>query len=222
MPVPEHIKIVFRGVFDNTPEIWSFSTKWSSKHAGDPDAAAANVIEADVITALNGLFNNAWWQSSAICDGYRAYDIGTDGNMVGNPNIVEWVGAARIKGSAAAHKYPPQIALCVTTEAENRGPGRYGRFFLPGPAIALDTDARLSSGGVGTYVSSVTQFLKDVSDAIDAPFTLTGSSMLNVSAVGTGSSQVVKRVRIGRVYDTLRTRRGALQEEYVSGGDIDW
>lgn len=222
MPVPEHIKIVFRGVFDGTPEIWSFGTKWSSKNAGDPDAHADNVGEAGIITALNGLLNNSNFQASAICDGFRAYDIGTDGNMVGNPKIVEWVGAARIKGTAAAHKFPPQIALCVTTEAEDRGPGRLGRFFLPGPAISLDTDGRLSTGGVATYSGLITQFLKDVSDSIDAPFTLVGSSMLNVSAVGAGTSQVVKRIRLGRVYDTLRTRRSAMDEAYVPGGDIDW
>lgn len=222
MAVPEHIKIVFRGVFDGTPEIWSFGTKWTSKNAGDPDAHASDVGDAGVLAALNALFGNSNFQASAVCTGWRAYDIGSDGNMVGNPKIVEYVGAGRPKGTAAAHKYPPQIALCVTTEAEDRGPGRLGRFFLPGPSISLDTDGRLSTGGAGTYLTLVTQFLKDVSDSIDAPFTLVGSSMINVSAVGTGTSQVVKRLRMGRVYDTLRTRRAAMDEGYIPGGDIDW
>lgn len=216
------MKIVFRGRFMGSPETWSFSTKWDIVHTGDPDGDIDNIDNGGVENALTDMFATASWQSTMRVDEWRAYDIGTDGKMQGNPRIQAVNGTTGIVGTGTAVKFPTDVSLCVTTEAENRGPARFGRFFLPGPAMGLDASYRLSQANGQTIVGTVTQFLKDVADSIDVPASPVSTSMVNISAVGTGTLQQVKKVRVGLVYDNISRRRRQLIEAYEESGTIDW
>ena len=163
MPVPTHMKFVFRGIFNGTPEEWSFSLKCSRDNVASTDAGYGDIVQQGVTDALVALIATSNFQSSVWCTGWRAYVIGTDGLTEGNPLIVEFPVSSEIKGLSST-RFPTDISLCVTTEAENRGPARFGRFYFPGPATALQPDHRLSISSANTWLTAVTNFTKSISD----------------------------------------------------------
>lgn len=223
MAVPTHLKIVFRGIFENTEEEWSFSTKWSRQVSGGGDAGTSDINQDGVSNAISALINTqgaARFGSSTLVTEWRAYQMGTNNRMEGNPLQVTLATPAR---GAAANIYGSSTSLCVTLVGADRGPGRFGRFFLPSPAEPV-VDFRLTLAKVTAYETAITAFLKSVSDAIDLPNTVNSSEMLNVSLLPApgGSSQVVDHVEVGRVLDNLSTRRRQLDEERYVGGHIDW
>jgi len=223
MAVPTHFKLVFRGVFENTEEEWSFSVKYRRDVQNFPDAEVSNISDSGVTAAFTGLIGTSGtsrFSSSILATEWRAYQMGTDNRMEGNPKLVVMPGEVRGLG---ANTFPPQIALCVTTVADNRGPARFGRFFLPGP-VAPMTDFRLTEVNATAYAEAVTVFLKAISDAIDLPNTTDSAPAVNISGlpVLTGTKQDVDHVEVGRVYDTIQSRRRQLLEERHIHGQIDW
>jgi hypothetical protein len=223
--VPKHFKFSFRGIFENTPEQWSFGCNFSTNLSQVPDPGVDDIDVSAVTTALATLIagpSDAAISTAVKAMDWRAYLIGTNGRMEGNPLFTD-VSTDDISG-AAGNRYPPQVALAVTFVGDNRGPARFGRMFLPGPAEAIANDMRLSIASATGYAAAVTAFLKAVSDSID--LTLTESSKgQNISSRGLGgqgTAQDIDHVEVGRVLDTLRTRRNALLEERIVGGQIDW
>jgi len=218
---PKHIKIVFRGVFTGTPETWSFGQHFRSTVDLGQDAHASDVHVENLPGIWQTYFGSATMQcpSSAKLTDVRAYEIGANGRMVGNPNIID-CSADNIHGASSV-VYPPQIALVMTHVANDRGPARFGRCFLPTSA-AVGADFRLSTSICDQIMGGYVQFAKDVSDEVD----LQGgesSDMINVSNASVdGISQVIDHVEVGRALDTLRSRRRSLLEERRVGTHIDW
>lgn len=223
MPVPTHFKFVFRGVFDNTEETWSFGMHFTRTVEAGPDAGVGAIDTSGVTTALGTFFNTAAAGIPTWCTAtdWRAYEIGTDGRMENEPLLVDLT-TDDIDGAASGSRLPPQCALAVTTVADNRGPGRYGRFYLPTALIIELSDLRVSIANATGVATAVTAFLKGISDSIDLPGTLGSAGGLNISKSGAGFKQDIDHVEVGRVIDTLRSRRRALLEERVVGGQIDW
>lgn len=222
MAVHPHLRIVFRGVFLNTPEEWSFSTKFSKDNDQGADATVADIDAGGLQSALGGLFINSMFSNWVRCMEWRAYEIGSNGKMVGNPRLVPLATGSQPTGLGQL-RYPTDQAICVTTEAANRGHARYGRFYLPTPNLAFQTDGRLGISDATNLMTVVTTFVKSVSDSIDLPVDpFEGSSMLNISNDASATHQVVRNLRIGRVLDRVSRRRRSLLEEHVETGVIDW
>lgn len=221
MAVPKHLKIVFRGIFATSPEEWSFSTKWNSDLTGTWDAEPDNIDEGGILDAATGLFNSSKFAGGMKMIEWRAYNIKSDGLTEGNPRQVLIAPGSEPQGSAGV-RFPPQVSLCVTTEGASRGPARFGRFYLPGPAAAVNADWRMTEADCEAYLALAVDFLKAVSNSIDVTGSPRSVEMINVSGIGTGSKQIVDTVRVGRVYDTQRRRRGQLEEAYEVSGTVDW
>ena len=221
MPVKSHLKIVFRGVFLNSPEIWSFSTKWSRNVVAGGDAGTADIDQSAVTAALSAFMGTALFQNNTSCTEWRAYQIGTDGLTEGNPLLVD-ISATPVTGTGSTRNYPTDVALCITTVADNRGHARFGRFYLPGPHSGLDNGRRIPLSDVTAMSDACTDFLKGVSDSIDLPGTIDSSEMLNISNDSASTAQTVDHIKVGRVFDRISRRRNALDEDYFEGGHIDW
>lgn len=221
MAVKTHFKIVFRGVFNNTPEEWSFSTKWSRSVGAGGDAGTGDISESGVNAALSAFMNTAAFADNVWCTGWRAYQIGTNNKAETEPKIVEFAPGSEIKGTGSL-RYPPDVALCVTTVAPFRGHARFGRFYLPGPTTGLASDMRLSQASALSWRDNVVTFLKAVSDAIDLPGTIDSSEMLNVSNDASSTFHTVETIRVGRVLDRVSRRRRSMEEAYEESGTIDW
>lgn len=221
MATPKHLKIVFRGIFNGTPEAWSFSTKFSKTVDTQPDATVDDINAGQVHDALDAYIGGSFFQSSVWCTEWRAYAIGTNGLTEGNPRLEVFDPADYVKGTSGS-RLPTDISLCITTVAENRGPAKYGRFYIPGPLAILDTDHRISVANAETILANSVTFVKAISDSIDLPLSTGSSYMMNVSDVGGGHQQAVQKLQVGRVYDRIERRRRQMLEEYVVGTDIDW
>lgn len=151
--------------------------------------------------------------------------IGADGLYV-DPRPVSWV-SPDVGGSRgqSGTNVPPQIALAVTLEGSNpRGPAGRGRFYLPVPAGALQTDGRLTEAYAAHAAHLSAAMIREAEAAIGLQAYIVGAA----TAKGRGPArQQVAQVSVGRVLDTIRSRRTSLPEERVydgpfGGGDGDF
>jgi len=221
MAVPTHFKIVVRGVFLNTPEEWSFSLKYSRDNPAGADATYTDIVQQGVSDAIATFMGSSTFNTGTRATEWRAYQIGTDGLTEGNPLQVS-LGVNGVTGTGANNKMPTDTAWCVTTEGADRGPARFGRFYLPGINVGLANDFRYSVSDTQATMQLALDFVKEVSDAIDLEG-LQSSEMLNISAVGAaGARQTVRNLRLGRVPDRIERRRRQLLEDYEVTGTIDW
>ena len=223
MTVHPHLKIVFRGIFLNTPEAWSFGLKYSKDNDQGPDAGVGDINREGVAVGLHGLLSNSTFPVQVVAKEMRFYEIGSNGKMVGNPRLETFASFTTEPKGTATGIYPTDTALCVTTEAVNRGHARYGRFYLPAPAKALGSDLRLGTPEIDAIQVLVVNMLKACADSIDLPVDpFEGSSLLNISNDVTSTHQVVNNIRIGRVLDHIERRRRSMDEAYRESGVIDW
>lgn len=221
MTVKTHFRIVFRGIFDGSPEIWSFSTKWGRARPLGTDALLEDIDTDAVTAAVDAFMSSSDFQSNVKCTEWRAYVIGTDGKMEGDPLLVD-LSTDPPTGTGTTRAYPTNVSLCVTTVGEHRGHGRYGRFYLPGTHAQLDSDRHVAVSWLDPMVTHTVTFLKAVSGAIDLPGEIGSSEMLNISNDASGTFQNVQSIKIGRVLDNISRRRNAMTEDYHDSGHIDW
>lgn len=225
MPVPTHFRLTVRGVFLGTLEAWSNTFHFSRANEGAGDAGLDDVSESGVTDAVVAFYGAGFVAPMVGVSDWRLYQIGTDNKMEGNGPLQHEFVAGEVHGNAGATVYPPQIALAISTVAVNRGAAQFGRFYLPGPTRPLDGTARISAADANVYVGITEIFLKSVSDQIDL-LGIVQSAAVHVSPGPAGSPngtiQEIDHVRCGRVYDTIRTRRQSLEEDYQAGGHIDW
>lgn len=225
MPIPTHFKFTVRGTFDSSPETWVTGFHVTRANAGEADAGYDDIDEGAVTDAVTGFFGGSTFCANAKVSDWRAYVIGTDGKMEGDaPLLHDFVGAGP-SGSAGAWKYPAQVACVVSLISEHRGAAKRGRMYLPAPAAPLASGGRISTGDSDSIREATTTFLKAVADAVDLEV-LTQAAVCNVSkgppGSTTGTLQEVDHLEVGRVYDTIRSRRRSMIEGYSVGGHIDW
>lgn len=223
MTVPTHFKFTFRGHYEGLNEFWSFGCFFSREAAGNPDAETSDINEGAVTTAIATFMADASFGSATRLDDWRAYQIGTNGKMEGNAPLLHLVDPGSPIAGTGGMNFPPQVAVVATRVAENRGPAKLGRMYLPCMGIPI-TGGMLSATNAMNVAVATSAFLKGVSDAIDMPGALTSSNGLNVSKrpVDTGTLQTVKYIRVGRAFDTMQSRRTNLDEDYQQDSDIDW
>lgn len=109
-------------------------------------------------------------------------------------------------GGATDLKYPTQISLAVSLGASTDTRKAKGRFYLPAPTYPIDpASSRISAVNTQRVADSASQFLNAVKAA-------SGQSVI-VASLKDGN-HVVHTVRVGDVYDTIRTRRNKERETY--------
>lgn len=221
MPVRTHFRIVFRGVFLSTPEIWSYSTKWRRDIEEGGDATLEDLDQGAITDAASAFHADTMFQSNVSLTEWRAYVIGTNGKMEGDPLLVD-LSTTPANGTGTARAYPTDTSLCVTTVGDHRGHGRYGRFYLPGPHAQLDSNRQIATSWLDPVVTRCVDFLKDISDAIDIPASLASAAMLNISNDADSTYQEVDHIKVGRILDRIGRRRNAMLEDYHASGQIDW
>lgn len=235
-----HTKLVIRGQYAGTSEEWSIGHKFS-KYLGvdylqagiaggpvpnpapplDQTANIDLINEAQLKAAVGAFFGTAMFSSHVWVREVRAYHIGPDGKTVGNPRWFDWTGT-EVKGTGTSVVYPPQTALVVTTAAANRGNARYGRFYLPMINVPLEPDLRIHVNQAVTIGAASTAYLKALSRAFVIPNGLPHPTPVNISMLGQGRQQPITRIRVGRVLDTVRTRRRQLEEAYQDTDLLEW
>jgi len=108
---------------------------------------------------------------------------------------------------------PPQLTIVHTLATALRsGKASKGRMYFPlqGHLDGMETDAQLTVAGA----DSTAKGLVDLIQKLNAYYTLIGRVGV-ASPGGTGRFEHVTRVRVGRVVDTMRSRRTSIPEQPV-------
>lgn len=133
----------------------------------------------------------------------------------------ELLGAAQVTGSSSAY-LPPNLSVVATLEtAKQRGPGSKGRCFLPVPGwsnVAFGSDGRMTPGARDEILSRFSTFITNLNNwpGLDLP----NAPRVVVATKGgrgmpEGDNLPVTSVAVGRVVDTMRSRRNGLVEDYT-------
>lgn len=162
----------------------------------------------------------AWWTNStvgerpeissrAILTSVKFNRIGPDGRYV-DAEPQEYILPAPVAGTSSAQE-AAQLATAVTLRtAVARGRGSKGRFFLPPNAsmASLGTDGRITTTAAQNLADSAATLIRNL-NAIGTLVTRVGVA----SDAGAGRFEHVTHVTVGRVIDTIRSRRSALDED---------
>lgn len=226
MPKPAHARLTWSGTFGSTTspaEIWAFglntepldvavfeaqtlvaalSTAWSTHLSPimSTDVALTNVRAAAV--AETGLVQRT------AAGAYMQRDSGTSDTGDQPPSV--------------GTRMPISTALCVSLMTPRAGVTGKGRFFLPFPAqTPIEADFRISTSRIAALADACKGFVNAVNAATAAA--QPGGTLSGQVVVASGGSVIeglpptltqVTGIRVGRVPDTMRSRRGALREGY--------
>jgi hypothetical protein len=137
--------------------------------------------------------------------------IGPDGRYVDNESQ-EYIYPAPVVGNTL-NLYPAQLSTVVSLHtARERGRGSKGRVYLPpGNGAIVSSDGRLSA----TSAASIATGFKTLVTSLNTRYTLIGRVGV-ASNAGAGRFEHVTELAVGRVPDTMRSRRSKLQEDYQS------
>jgi hypothetical protein len=140
---------------------------------------------------------------------YNLIDVA--GHYADPTATVRWDASSPTSGGAAPGAIPQAAGVVSLMTANARGLAHTGRFYMPLFTCALGTDGRISEANATTVAERATTFL----DALNADDDTYRVAVL--SNVGAGHQNHVTHVRVGRVIDTMRSRRTSLAEGYMTG-----
>ena len=196
-----------------TSEQWSFGLSFAGAAGSAPTSVPTAVYDAVAAFVQRAAAPSS---NKAPLTFIKLNRIGQDGRYTEQKSVTREV-AAGIAGASTAN-IAPQIAAAVTLDTGNRrGLAAKGRFYVPVPAAAIGTDGRI--------LETDANALRDAAVTMVNSLNAAGIGRLVVASdVGTGAFRAVRSVRVGRVLDTIRSRRTSLPESYsapvtVAGAD---
>jgi hypothetical protein len=200
--VPAHRRLTFSGVFGTLAapyERWSFRLNLGTDIEGDDPAvlldAAALGFQQDIASEMKPHVRLTEIKYARIAAGglYSGAPVLKEVNTPG--------------GATFGPIYPPQVALAVSLVTDRRGPTGRGRIYLPAPPH----DVQAADGRTAAALAQQTATLfAGFINRLNGP-----AGFGDVSIVSTkGYSTKVTGVRVGRVLDTIRSRRTDLPEDY--------
>lgn len=160
---------------------------------------------------------NSRISASAVLETVKLALIGADGKYLADPVTRAY---AQPGGVAADFKVTPQSALAISLGTARRGATGRGRFFIP--MFIGDCDPadffRITSAQALLVRDSAATMINDMNNwpGIDVIV----ASWRVVVASTKGYNTKVNTLRVGRVIDTIRSRRGALTETYTATAAI--
>lgn len=187
-------------------ETWSISYRMTDPHPIGDRAAHEELLEG-VATVTKAAWPEAGAGSPAVLDLIKVNEIRPDGKYAQAYTLLEDIPAPGLSPTQST-TFPNQVAVVITLETgATRGLAHRGRLFLPVPIGVIGTD--------GLITTQIANFLatqwKAYFDAINA---LPGGPQVVVASnVREGAMRPVTAVSVGRVLDTVRSRRTSLREE---------
>jgi hypothetical protein len=144
----------------------------------------------------------------AVLETVKFAAIGPDGKYTEDPVIVDV--ADTPGGGGTFNATLPQAALVMSLGTARRGRSGRGRFYLPMPSVNFLDDLRLSVAQQDAAEAALAAHILNLGNQ-------PGVDVLNLQvmvASTKGFLSPVTSVRVGRVVDTMRSRRRSLDEAY--------
>ena len=203
-------------------EIWSNSLRMGGTQTGDNNDMPTheeledwcNGAAKDAVAAFHGDFG-AYVHSVCKLTYLKMNVVGMNGRYT-DLNTIEHVYAPPVAGGASGNPHPNQVTLCVSLSTDfSRGYAHRGRFYLPMPSIPVDgTTGLISAATAGQVAAATKTFIEALADEPGLDIGPLNMKVLVMSQRGSGVTNVVTGVDVGRVLDTQRRRRTDLPEDY--------
>lgn len=138
-------------------------------------------------------------------------EIGTNGRYANVSETVEYVYDTPVQ-AANTIQIPPQAATAVSLLTnKKRGLAHRGRFYLPRLGYSTGTDGRMDVTRQTQLATATVTMLQGIGTALGSAHVLGV-----VSDRRTGAQTAVTEIAVGRVLDTIRSRRKKLEEDYYT------
>lgn len=206
MPRPAHTLVTWEGTTGgNLVEEFSFGLRCAPGISAD-DAAlnAAAITCMGAFSASDGLAQHVG--GNVRLKRVTVVRVKADGDWDTNADgsFQKGVWEGDLPGQAAGANLPLQAALVVSLVTNRPGPTGKGRFFIPMGRKDLEADGRISTVEQNATAIRAALFVQRVGDAVGDV----------VVASSKGYLSPVTAVRVGRVVDTMRSRRRDQVEDY--------
>jgi hypothetical protein len=203
------------GPFGSAFEIFSFSIK-----TGQVDGAGEIGLNyySDVMDDLAAFFGdpNSHISGAAVLTKIKAALITPNGTWSSGKARLERDFAVRGSTASApsgAMTHAPQVALGVTLRTAFNNARQRGRFFIPTPNVPVNvTDGLIAAGDATAVANSVANLIHNINEM--PGFDSNNTGVIVASTFGLNTP--VNGVSCGRVLDTIRSRRSAPLESYVT------
>jgi hypothetical protein len=203
----QHILVTLRGKQFTTAEDWSFGLRLNVPSA--PTQSDADLIAALAKTWITTA--NSGYSAQTTLTAVKVAPIGTDGKYVPAGIAYESFPTSAVGSYGSAVVHPPQIALAMSLQsAQPRGPVHQTHVFLPGPHFPLESGSspRIAVGLIGPVLANFRTMLVGISALY--------VGNVQVMSKKFGLAADVTNLRCGRVFDTVRSRRTSITEDYQS------
>jgi hypothetical protein len=206
--VGNHALLSFGGTLRGTDEQWSCGLRFGGT------ISAETVTQGECAT-LAGVLST--WVNASTTIGQQAHLSWVKYNRLNNlgkyieaqTNVIYYEPAAEPR-AVTVSTHPNQIALVASLETGfKRGLAHIGRIYLPIPTASVGNDGRIST----TAQDSAAADVKTLIDALNNALPM--NTIMIMSKVREGETRVVTGVSVGRVLDTMRSRRTSLKESRV-------
>jgi hypothetical protein len=220
---PTHYRAVIEGGFfdgsGNKVESWSTSIRIGVTSIGTTTTLdAPDFIDNELTTFCNTVFHTIRFNGQVKVDKLSMNQIGPDGRYVdqSTSHFKILSGTDRIGGDGSSTLLPLQTSVVATLRsAKDRGPASHGRMFLPVPQVAIDSDWKIRNDHLQLLLTDLQTGLGQLSGSGSAVTGAYSFFPALVSPKGTGSLERITRVGVGRVLDTMRSRRRSLPEAHA-------
>lgn len=207
-----HLRLVVSGALPGG-EAFSWGLNF---HGNFSTPAAPEVVPQAVIDAVTTFHvdQRVPISSAAVLDTIKLNEIGPDGRYVSRSETVMHELDPGVPGYGSPD-LPNQCAVAVTLRtAAKRGLANSGRFYIPCLKSMPLAGGQIAIGNADSIADQVTVLLNSLNAALD-PWRV---SVL--SDVRDGAARPVTHVEVGRVIDTMRSRRASIPEAYVAGDPL--
>lgn len=216
-PAPFHRIVMIGSLYADT---WN-TTLAMIPTGGGPLPAVSDELLEDVALAIGDWFNNPFGGASPTGVGIidrvklssvKVNRIGADGKYM-DAETKEHVFPTPIAGSVSVG-VAPQLTLAATLRGVNeRARAGRGRMYIPPSTActAVAIDGRITAADALSHAKGFNYLLGMLDDVYLSAGV--GAVAGIASKVGTGAFQGVQQVSVGRVIDTIRSRRNKLDED---------
>lgn len=205
----EFLRLVVSGSL-YTYERFSWSLALIPVFANDPDVP--DEVPVGIIDAVTDFHTDTrmGFVQAAQLDLIKLNQIGLDGRYVNKGETVLYEFPTPVPGPTGG-QIPPQISLCITLGTErSRGRAHAGRFYPPTTSLGVQANGGISPTAQQGAAAAAAELVESLNAVLPEYFVGVTSDL------GVGAQMQVTEIRVGKVLDTMRSRRSSIPEDYVS------
>lgn len=211
MTKPAHTRVVFSGIVGSTAaplDEWAFGINFPAD--AEPITGTQAVSDGVASACADQYVGTLGLKmcSDQILTEVKVSHVGADGKIAlrADGSYAQGIWQGSHAGGNAAQALPLQTALCIGLTTARSGATGKGRFFLPFPSVPISTTTKtISHADADTLAATARDFLNYVGMQMTFQPQVVSSK---------GYMTEVTGVRVGRVPDTMRSRRDDLPEGY--------